>query len=94
MLQTNIFINAVYIPNQSADTVEAKRIRLTSNELYRLPQTAFEIRILSGAGWLTFDSSDVVMKPGESYQDNGAGLYNAFISALGGSPVEFLVIEL
>ncbi len=66
------------------------RLLLYQGELYRLPQAAYEVRVLAGRAWLTMAGQDVFVTPGEPLP-LPASKDGVLISALGQRP---LILEI
>ena len=63
-----------------------ERIILMNNEVYRLPQTHREIKVLSGIAWITLDQQDIILQSPEKASLPPSRNF-AVISALNNMPL-------
>jgi hypothetical protein len=74
--------------NNQASSSPSLRLMLYKNEIFHLPQTCWEIRVLSGCAWLTLAGRDIILTQGDQLS-LAKNKDFALVSALGQNPLVF-----
>jgi hypothetical protein len=69
------------------------QFQLQSGDVWRLPENTKEIRILSGAAWLTQHGADRILRSGDLFAVKAASGDPAVVTAVGQSPVVIGLID-
>lgn len=68
------------------------RLILCRGEVYRLPR-AFDIRVLSGAAWVTVGGQDAIRVKGQTLSDSTRLNHPALVSPLGDAPLVLEILD-